>query len=149
MPIEAHLLLAIHTRSGPTLDALFRFSHELGTLPFCALIVLSAAAWCLRHRRRREAWLWLGVGVSTYVLQEGLKYLVARPRPDLWPALVPHSGHSFPSGHALASATFYPLLAWMWTRARPHEARGASISACTGPRMCWRDGAWARFRRRS
>lgn len=125
MPFEVSLLLAIHARSGPALDALFRFSHQLGTFPFCALVVLSAAAWCLRHRPRREAWLWLGVGVSTYAIQEALKLLVARPRPALWPALVPQSGYSFPSGHALAAATFYPLLAWTWGRARPSETRAA------------------------
>jgi membrane-associated phospholipid phosphatase len=125
MPFEETLLLAIHARGGPALDVLFRFSHQLGTFPFCALVVLGAAAWCLRHRPRREAWLWLGVGVSTYAIQEALKFLVARPRPALWPALVPQSGYSFPSGHALAAATFYPLLAWTWARARPGEARAA------------------------
>lgn len=125
MPFEETLLLAIHARGGPILDALFRFSHELGTFPFCAFVVLSAAAWCWRHGRRRDAGLWLGIGVSTYVVQEGLKFLVARPRPGLWPPLVPQSGYSFPSGHALAAATFYPLLAWTWARARPDEARAA------------------------
>ena len=125
MPIEARLLLAIHAHGGAALDGLFRVSHQLGTLPFCAVLVLGAMAWSLRHDQRREAWLWLGAGVSTYVVQEGLKHLVARPRPALWPALVLQSGFAFPSGHAFAAATFYPLLAWTWARARPREARAA------------------------
>ena len=61
--------------------------------------------------------VWLGVGVSTYLLQEVLKRLVARPRPELWPRLEtwpPEApSFAFPSGHALASATFYPLLAYV------------------------------------
>jgi membrane-associated phospholipid phosphatase len=125
MPFERTLLLAIHARGGPVLDLLFRFSHELGLFPFCAAIVLSAAGWCLSHQQRREGFLWLAVGVSTYGLQEALKDLVARPRPALWPALVAQSGYSFPSGHALAAATFYPLLAWMWTGLRPDQAKAA------------------------
>jgi undecaprenyl-diphosphatase len=121
LPLEVRILLAIHAWSGPQWDRLFRFSHQLGTLPFCAVLVVGAIAWCLARGERREAWLWLAAGLSTEAVQEGLKYLVARPRPALWTQLIPHSGFSFPSGHALASATFFPLLAWAWSRARPRD----------------------------
>ena len=121
MPLDMRILLAIHSRSGPELDRLFRFSHELGTLPFCAALVLSIAAWCVARGERRLALVWVAAGLATEAMHEGLKHLVARPRPDLWPHLIPHSGFSFPSGHALASATFFPLLAWTWARARPRE----------------------------
>jgi undecaprenyl-diphosphatase len=123
--METRALLAIHAWSSPGLDRLFRLSHELGTLPFCAILVLAAAAWRLRRGETREAWLWIVVGVSTYAVQESLKHLVGRPRPSLWPPLVPQSGFSFPSGHALAAATFYPLLARAWARARPGDEIGA------------------------
>jgi large subunit ribosomal protein L1 len=54
----------------------------------------------LRRADKREAWIWIAVGVSTFLVQEGLKHLIGRPRPLLWPQIIPQSGFSFPSGHA-------------------------------------------------
>lgn len=115
---EAALLLSIHGLSSPAFDALFRFSHELGTLRSCALLVLAVTAWHGLRGERREALAWLAVGLATLILFLSLKPAFARPRPELWPRLVGDTGFSFPSGHALASATFYPLLAWMTLRLR-------------------------------
>lgn len=116
---EAALLLSIHGLSSPLLDTLFRFSHELGTLSFSAVLVLAAITWHGLRGERREALAWLLVGLATFVLYVSVKPLIARPRPDLWrPRLVGETGFSFPSGHALASATFYPLLAWATLRLR-------------------------------
>jgi undecaprenyl-diphosphatase len=36
----------------------------------------------------------------------------------LWETLIHPSGFSFPSGHAVASAAFYPLLGWVLLRRR-------------------------------
>ena len=119
--MEARALLAIHAWSGPWLDDLFLVSHVMGTFPFCAILVLAAFSRRLRRAEKREAWIWIAVGVSTFLVQEGLKYLVGRPRPDLWPSIIPRSGFSFPSGHAVAAATFYPLLAHAWARSRPRQ----------------------------
>lgn len=115
---EATLLLSIHGLSSPFLDMLFRLSHEIGTLRFCAVLVLAATAWHGLRGERREALAWLGVGLATLILFLSLKPAFARPRPELWPRLVGDTGFSFPSGHALASATFYPLLAWVTLRLR-------------------------------
>lgn len=120
--MEAEVLLRIHAHATPLLDALFRVSHALGNTPICAVLVLAAAAWHLRRGERREAVVWIALGLTTLALMEGLKPVVARSRPELWPRLVAQGGFSFPSGHALASATFYPLLAWEVTQRRPAEA---------------------------
>jgi membrane-associated phospholipid phosphatase len=126
MPFEQQLLLAIHAHATPVLDVVFRLSHELGTFPFCTALVLGTALLHAVHGDREEAKLWLVLGISTALLQSGLKEAVGRPRPFLWPRLVPESSFSFPSGHALSSATFFPLLARAVARARPD----------------WRVGAW-------
>ena len=116
---ETALLLSIHGLTRPFLDTLFRFSHELGTLSFSAVLVFAAIAWHLSRGERREALVWLVVGLATLVLYLSLKPIIGRPRPDLWrPRLVAETGFSFPSGHALASAAFYPLLAWATLRLR-------------------------------
>ncbi len=120
--MEEEILLWIHSWAGPVPDAAFRLCHELGNLPFCAVVVALACLWHLGHGERAEALLWLVLGLTTLGLQEGLKAIVVRPRPHLWPWLIPQSGYAFPSGHALAGATFYPLLArdvsCRWPRAR-------------------------------
>lgn len=126
--MEERLLLAIHAHAGPALDALFRVSHLLGVMPVGAALVVGMAAWHLGRGERGPALVWIGVGLTTLVLLQGLKPLVARPRPDLWPRLTtwpPIAGYgdfSFPSGHAMASAAFYPLLAAEIARSR--QARG-------------------------
>jgi undecaprenyl-diphosphatase len=111
--MEARLLLWIHQFASPLLDAAFRVSHHLGTLSFCAMLVIAAVAWQLARGRRDAALLLLGLGLSTLFLQHGLKLVVDRPRPELWPRLLSARGAAFPSGHALAAATIYPLLAWL------------------------------------
>lgn len=110
--METHLLLWIHAHASPGLDALFGLSHLLGDLPSSAVLVFGIAVWHLARGDRRGALVWAVLALTTLALLEGLKPLVARPRPELWPRLLPQGGFSFPSGHALASATFYPLLAW-------------------------------------
>ena len=128
-PLEERLLLAIHDQASPLLDGLFLISHDLGTVMFFAPLVVGLAFWHLHRGERRLAGLWGVVGLSTYALQEGLKRLVGRPRPDLWPRLVDVGPYSFPSGHALASATLFPLLAWDLTRASGQRVRVLAVSA--------------------
>ena len=117
--MEPRTLLWVHAHASPILDALFRASHVLGDTPFCTVLVLTLALVHWLRGERRESALWLFLGATTFLVLEGLKPLVARSRPELWPRLVVQGGFSFPSGHAVASATFYPLLAWIATRGRP------------------------------
>jgi undecaprenyl-diphosphatase len=63
------------------------------------------------RKRWPEGLRWILIGVWTLALLQLLKLAVARPRPHLWASLIEVGGYSFPSGHALASATLYPLLA--------------------------------------
>jgi undecaprenyl-diphosphatase len=105
--VEADLLLWIHSGSSPALDAVARFSWALGALRFCAPAVLLLVAWHLARRERREALAWSAVGAAAALLPELLKLAVARPRPALWPWLLPTSGYSFPSGHAVAGTALY------------------------------------------
>ncbi len=97
----------------------FVLSHVVGGLSVSIAIVLLAA---LAERLRGEGAgvrAWIVLGVTTPLLFAGIKEMVCRPRPELWPRLLETGGWSFPSGHALASATFFPVLAWTLSRRFP------------------------------
>ncbi len=134
--MEARLLLGLHAHASPFLDQLFVLSHALGTLRACAVLVLGAMLFHLVRGERRLALVWLVAGLSTFTLQSGLKAGFARPRPELWPRLVsaPRDA-SFPSGHAVASATFYPLAALLVARRRP--AWRAAAYLCAAALASW------------
>jgi membrane-associated phospholipid phosphatase len=116
--VDSTILLWIHHHGTPLLDGLFRFSHELGTVEFCSVLVVAAALWHAARRQWPEALAWVAAGLTTLVLTVAIKLAVERPRPTLWPWMQSVSGFSFPSGHAMVSAAFFPLLGWLATRAR-------------------------------
>src|SRR5512144_22146 len=106
--MEAQLLLWIHAHASPLLDAVFVVSHFAGSLPVNLVLVVAMVLWHHRRGERREALVWLLVGSYAILLGEGLKWIVARPRPELWPRLVHPLGYAFPSGHALSGAALLP-----------------------------------------
>ena len=116
--MDADLLRWVHSLSSPALDTGARIGWALGVFRYCAPALLLAIGWHVGRREGREAVAWLAVGAGAAVLPELLKALVARPRPTLWPWLIPTSGYSFPSGHAVAGAALYPLLGWLVLRGR-------------------------------
>ena len=131
-PMDADLLLWIHGFSHPVLDAVCVFSWVLGVLRFCAPAILLVIGRHLARHERREALAWLVVGVAAAVLPELVKALVARPRPTLWPWLIPAGGTSFPSGHAVAGAALYPFLGWLALRSRGLGLAGYLLGLAVG-----------------
>src|SRR5688500_17506706 len=127
--MEERILLFFHRASSPSLDVVFRISHEIGTGRFCLVLVAIVATVLALLGRKREAVLWACLGISTWGLQAGVKLAVARARPMLWSGPIPPDGFAFPSGHALAAATLYPLLALTLTKNRPTWRRPALVVA--------------------
>lgn len=79
-------------------------------------IVIAGAVLMSINLTLSRRWLWLvGMWISISggeAIVWTLKYLFARPRPDLLNALLPASGGSFPSGHAFIAFCLYGFLAW-------------------------------------
>lgn len=93
----------------------------LGTaVPMTAMIVVLIAF----TPHRREGWYCAVSAILVRLLNELLKALAARPRPDesLW--LVNETGLSFPSGHTMNAVALFGLFAWfVWRSDHPRWLR--------------------------
>lgn len=99
--------------------------YAWGVVPFdVGLVVVLALL-----RRAREAWFAGAAVVGSALLNIGAKQLWGRERPSLWQSISPEDSFSFPSGHAMGSATLAAvlvLLAWP-TRWRWPVALAAAV----------------------
>ena len=102
---------AIHVLAAPALTQAMLWLTRLGSvavlsglfpLAFCALWLAGA-----RHGARTLALAMVGA----VALENGLKYLFHRDRPEPFFGLAMPETYSFPSGHAMFSASFYGALA--------------------------------------
>jgi undecaprenyl-diphosphatase len=105
--LDAAGLTALAAGRGPVLDALFEAVTWLGSLYVLGpltMLVLLGLLW--RGRGCDGVMLALGLGGAA-LLSSGLKALVDRERPALFPALVPlPADGSYPSGHTIQVAAF-------------------------------------------
>ena len=128
----------------PELDQLFYAVTWLGSIRVVAALAMAGLLLALLARRWREALLLPLVAALSWLSTEGLKNVIARPRPPLADARVLETGFSFPSTHATVSAAFYGVAAYFLIRglrrdsakihgrhtgrgARPHGGRLASL----------------------
>lgn len=81
-------------------------------------IVAIAVTGALSVRRRWPEAAIFAVMMLGALLNGLLKALFDRPRPDLWTSPTPFSGLSFPSGHAMSSATLVAALVVLTWRTR-------------------------------
>ncbi|HZH43048.1 MAG TPA: phosphatase PAP2 family protein [Lysobacter sp.] len=103
------VLLFAREIGTPALDRFFVLvswiGYAWGVVPFDIALVLLLALW-RRYREAMFAALALGGSGLLNVLT---KHVFARERPSLWESIAPETTFSFPSGHAMGSAT----LAWV------------------------------------
>ena len=155
--LDLALLQGIHRLQGAGADAFFllvsALGHEWAVIPLDVLLVIGLAC-C---RRWRASGFVLLVTAGSGALNVVFKTLFMRERPHLWPRLAEVHGWSFPSGHAMGSATLMLLLViWAWpgrwrypvlcpaVLLRCWWAAAGFTWGCTGPVMWWRAGCWPR-----
>ncbi len=105
---QAGLALA-HAARAPWLDSVFVVVTWLGSL--LVLLPLALLVWWRRCGERSASFVALAL-VGASALGHLLKLIVERPRPDLFPPLIPMPDDwSFPSAHAAQATAF--ALAWL------------------------------------
>lgn len=125
-PPDRALLLALREPSNPDdplgphwVEQMATDITSLGSYTILTLLVVAVAGYLLLEGRRATAWLLIGSSISAVLLSTGLKALIDRPRPDVVLHLVNVSSPSFPSGHAMLSATIYLTLGALLARGVP------------------------------
>lgn len=113
--IDKQILLTIHQHATPFLDWLVVHTTNIGGPLVTAIIALCIGLY-LAYKREVVRFLILGGSmVGSAGLAFMIKSLIERPRPHLWPHLLPESGFSFISGHATMSMTLAAaVVAILW-----------------------------------
>ena len=119
-PIDPAVTRALHDPASPSLDALMNAVTGLGSSVVLVAVVACVAGVLAVRRHRAEAVLLVLALGGTLVLNDVLKSIVQRPRPDVeWAAVWPES--SFPSGHSMNSLVIYLALALVTWRLAGHR----------------------------
>jgi membrane-associated phospholipid phosphatase len=110
--LDAIVTPLLHGIASPGLDTFMLVLTELGSTLVVVPALAGAVVVLVRVGRRREAaFLAIAIGGSV-LLNQSLKLMVERPRPQLaWAEVQPE--YSFPSGHAMNSLVFYVALGFL------------------------------------
>lgn len=95
----------------------------LGSVAVLSGIVAIAAGYLLLSRRRAAALFVVIASLGGLVVNSSLKHTFDRERPELSLRLIEIESFSFPSGHAMSSATVYLTLAVLLTRLAEQRRR--------------------------
>ncbi len=120
--MDAQALLYLNSLSSPVLDVIMLSVTALGDV--ISVVLITACVLLVLHHLnlKKELRFVLLAVVGAIFINIILKLLFARQRPELWELLVYESTYSFPSGHALLTATLAFVLGmltwqtrWRWT----------------------------------
>lgn len=111
--------LFVHRFDTPALDAIMRAFTAIGSFPVVAAVAVAVLAWCWRRGDRRALVALLAVIAADEALNLYLKTLFERSRPDLFVEIATLHSYSFPSGHAMAAASIYGMIAAVAARLAP------------------------------
>jgi undecaprenyl-diphosphatase len=122
-PIDERLMRALRVSGdlsqpvGPHwLPGAVRDITALGSAPVLVIFVLAVAGALVARRQYHAVLLLMAATVGGILLNEALKGLFGRPRPETTLHLTDVRSLSFPSGHAMESAIIYLTLAALLAR---------------------------------
>jgi membrane-associated phospholipid phosphatase len=102
---------------------ILKWVTQLGSTIVVTLVLLAVAIADYVRRRSREVFVFVAVvGLGELLLNNVLKVIIHRDRPNVLHLVVAH-GYSFPSGHTMAAAAAWSAVALVLGRDRPRLAR--------------------------
>jgi undecaprenyl-diphosphatase len=123
MPFDPPILAFARTLDG--WPDLWRGISDSADIPL-VVIGLGMVVWLVATHRRREALVVLVMLAAVTLGSEGIKDLVARPRPSGTDPGVPGVVYSYPSGHTLEALTILGIITIRgWRSSRPLAGRVA------------------------
>jgi len=125
MRLDTPIRDAVHARSSPPLTAVMRGVSLFGSEVILAPLGVILVWWLVAAKRRRAAVVFAVAALGAEALDQIMKLLFNRPRPEPFFGLASPITHSFPSGHAMVSCCFFGVLAMIlaargvpWARSR-------------------------------
>lgn len=112
---DSAVIELIRYQANSMLDRWMLIVTELGSGTLLIVITISVLLYFSVKGWKRETIAMLICLVGAALLNQLLKELFARARPDMF-RLVNESGYSFPSGHSMVSFCVYGFLAYMLSR---------------------------------
>lgn len=109
----------------PTINSAISAITRVGSGPTLGLLT-GVGALLIFPRSARWAVFFAIAMVGTAVLNQGLKWLVARARPEGPEALASAGGYAFPSGHAMGTCTLFLALFFVVRALFPRFQPGAA-----------------------
>jgi undecaprenyl-diphosphatase len=127
--VDRSVLRTVEHLHGDALTTLIKVITFFGASWGAALLTIAAISVLLWYRRRRDAVFLAAAMAGSGILQFVTKLVFERPRPAVFTPLTSWSTYSYPSGHAMASATLALALAVICWHTRLRWAAVASGTA--------------------
>lgn len=127
--LDEELVRAVGRARGPITNVVGRAVTFLGSVPGASLVTATALV-LTREKPRLAAQVMTGA-VGGIIAEVFMKRFFRRSRPTLLAHLEDVGSTSFPSGHAMASASLYLTLAFVASRSRALRDRRAQLIAGT------------------
>lgn len=106
---DRSIMMWVHGATTPWLTSAMTAVSHAGGIAVSAVAVVIALLLCV-WRRWRDAVLVVVAENGASQINDALKSVFERPRPDFWAHLSVENTHSFPSGHAMASMSIAAAL---------------------------------------
>ncbi|MGA2268510.1 MAG: phosphatase PAP2 family protein [Bryobacteraceae bacterium] len=126
MRLDTPIRNAVHARAAPPLTWAMRGVSQLGSEVFLVPLGIILVWWLAATGRRRAAVVFAAAALGAEALDQILKLLFHRLRPEPFFGSAEPLTYSFPSGHAMVSCCFFGVLAAILAaRDRPRARRMA------------------------
>jgi membrane-associated phospholipid phosphatase len=121
---DNNVALWVHSFANPLLDTVANLLSDIGGVVSVTVLTIVGFALLLWRGHAHDAWRLALAVVGGVIINESLKAIFHRTRPELWPG-AQVAGFSFPSGHAALSLCLFGTFAWLgWQFIKNRAARG-------------------------